>query len=266
MTDVWRLLDTGNSPASYNMALDEAIAVTVRKDHTPPTLRLYGWSASSISIGYFQKNSDLDIDYCRQHNVPVVRRLTGGRAILHGEEITYSFSAGVSGLFSQGLYGSYKKLSTALGLALSKIGITPEMRFTKRAPRSSGHQTKSPMCFQAISYGELMAGNRKIVGSAQKRWSDGFLQQGSIPLVIEREASIRIFRAYSAQESETSFAGLRELLPEVQVETIKHAIQVSFEDTFGITLLHKSPLEEEMALARELEQTKYLSDTWTLRR
>jgi len=116
MTNVWRFIDTGPCSAAYNMALDEAIAIVVRKDNAPPTLRLYGWDMLSVSIGCFQKISDVDIAYCIEKHIPVVRRPTGGRAILHSNEITYSFSVKTTHrLFSKGLLDSYKKISIALG-------------------------------------------------------------------------------------------------------------------------------------------------------
>jgi lipoate-protein ligase A len=126
MTETWRFLDTGPCAAAYNMALDESIATAVRQGNAPPTLRLYGWHEPSVSIGYFQKITDVDAAYCDMRNIPLVRRPTGGRAILHGDEITYSFSSKTtSALFSTGLLDSYKKISTAFVLALKRIGISP---------------------------------------------------------------------------------------------------------------------------------------------
>jgi lipoate-protein ligase A len=92
MTDRWRFIDTGLCTASYNMALDEAIATAVKRGNSPPTLRLYGWDRPSVSVGYFQNVCDIDSDYCIKKGIPIVRRPTGGRAILHDGEITYSFS------------------------------------------------------------------------------------------------------------------------------------------------------------------------------
>jgi lipoate-protein ligase A len=99
----WRLIDSGPGDAFYNMALDEAIATGVRKGAAAPTLRLYGWDRPSLTLGCFQKTADINIEYCRSHDIPVVRRPTGGRAILHGDELTYSLSAKLTGsLFHTG--------------------------------------------------------------------------------------------------------------------------------------------------------------------
>jgi lipoate-protein ligase A len=172
------------------MALDEAIAIAVRQNTSPPTLRTYGWSAKSVSIGYFQRINDINIDYCHNNTIPIVRRPTGGRAIFHGDEITYSFSAKTtSGLFSKGLQDSYKKISTALGLALRKADLSPELKLMRETkhPLSASDGQKNPLCFRSISFGEIAIMGKKVVGSAQKRWPDGLLQQGSIPFLIQEQ-------------------------------------------------------------------------------
>jgi lipoate-protein ligase A len=260
MTDTWRFIDTGSCSASYNMALDEAIVTAVRTGHLPPTLRVYGWDTSSVSIGYFQKISDINIDYCLEKGIPIVRRPTGGRAILHNYEITYSFSAKTDlGVFSKGLLDSYKKISTAFGLALSKVGISPMLKL-QREP----HRDRSPLCFESTSYGEITINGKKIIGSAQKRWPDGLLQQGSVPFLVEDEI-VKIFRLKS-NETEKKFAGLKNILPELSIGCFKNAIRISFEETFDIMLIHSSPSQEEISLAKDLEVQKYLSSLWNFKR
>ena len=251
------------------MALDEAIASLVRKEDMPPALRLYGWDIPSVSIGCFQRISDVDISYCTENKIPIVRRPTGGRAIFHTQEITYSFSVKTkSGLFSKGLLDSYKKISTALGLALSKTGFTPELKFLRETARSlpSDYSSKSPLCFKSISYGEVSLNNNKIIGSAQKRWPDGLLQQGSIPLTIDNEEISRIFRIRSDNSIMESSKGLTDIFPDLQIDRIKNAIRISFEEIFDVRLILSSPSHEEVSLAEELEAQKYLSHEWNFKR
>jgi lipoate-protein ligase A len=157
------------------MALDEAIATSVRNCESPPTLRLYGWDRPSLSLGSFQKSSSVDLKYCRKNSIPVVRRPTGGRAILHGDELTYSFSARTDHVaFAKGLLESYRTISSAFNLAFRKIGL----RVSSKDRRENGRVlTRNPLCFRSSSYGEILIENRKVVGSAQKRWKDGLLQQ-----------------------------------------------------------------------------------------
>jgi len=262
MTDAWRFIDTGPCGATYNMALDEVIAATVRKDSAPPTLRLYGWKKPSVSIGCFQRISDVHIDYCIENQIPIVRRPTGGRAILHNLELTYSFSAKtLYGIFSKGLLDSYKKISYALSLALTKCGFSPGIMMDRKTPNYS-----SPLCFQSTSYGEITINNKKIIGSAQKRWTEGFLQQGSIPYTIDKDEMIRVFRLNPTHVIGEAIIGLKEILPELNINRLKNAIFTSFEEIFDTRLIISSPSQKEVSLAQELEFQKYLSNEWNFKR
>ncbi len=269
MTDTWRFIDTGPCSASYNMALDEAIAIAVRQDSEPPTLRVYGWIAPSVSIGCFQRAADVDVEYCIENHVPIVRRPTGGRAILHGNEITYSFSVKTtSGLFSRGLLDSYKKISAAIGLALSKVGLSPELKLMRETRRSlpASDCSRNAFCFRSISFGEVAINGKKVVGSAQKRWPDSLLQQGSIPFLVDKDEITRIFRLNTFQEIKESMIGLKEIDPELAYERFNGAVRSSFEETFDARFIPSSPSSEEISLASELETEKYLSHEWTFRR
>lgn len=262
MTNAWRFIDTGPCSATYNMALDEAIAIAVRKDNTPPTLRLYGWNMPSVSLGYFQKISDVDIEYCIEKHIPIVRRPTGGRAILHSNEITYSFSAKTtSEPFSRGLLDSYKKISGALGSALLKIGLLPELKLFRKT-----YHLRSPLCFQSTSYGEIIINKKKVAGSAQKRWTDGLLQQGSIPFAIDKDEMVKVFRLEPTHVIRDVITGLKEILPELNPYDLKNAIRTSFEETFDTRLIPSSLSKEEISLAQELEAQKYLSHHWNFNR
>jgi len=268
MTETWLFIDSGPCSAAYNMALDEAIAVTVRNGQAPPTLRLYGWDRPSVTIGCFQKIGEVDMAYCFQENIPVVRRPTGGRAILHGNEITYSFSVKTrAGLFSKSLFDSYKKISAAFLNAFLKIGASPELNLLKDSRRGpEANVQKSPLCFQSVSYGEIIVDSKKIIGSAQKRWTDGLLQQGSIPLVIERDDLVKVFRMDTCLNTKDSFTGLYDIFPGLIPDALKTAIRTSFEKIFDIRLTISSPTSEEVSLARELEAGKYLSREWNYKR
>jgi lipoate-protein ligase A len=236
------------------MALDEAIATEVLKGNAPPTLRFYGWEKASVSIGSFQKIADVNLPYCISNNIPVVRRPTGGRAILHGDELTYSFSSGNGGFFSGGLLDTYRQLSTALKSALDMLGLD----ITMKTERESGETlARSPLCFRSTSYGELSYKGNKLIGSAQKRWKDGFLQQGSLPYTIDVEATQRIFNLAASSDMRDGMVGLRDVLPAFDPEQLKEAIRMSFEKTFRIRLLRSGIPPEEIRLARELEAQRY---------
>jgi lipoate-protein ligase A len=244
------------------MALDEAIAISVRREVSPPTLRLYTWDSPSISLGCFQKISDINIEYCKNADVPIVRRPTGGRAILHNDELTYSFSVRTDNeIFSKGLLDSYRKISLAFDLAFRKMGVRTESKKT----REKGEVlTRSPLCFQSSSFGEILIDDKKIVGSAQKRWSDGLLQQGSIPYSFEESLLQGIFRFHDIEGIRAKMICLKNVIPELRDEEFREAVQVSFENVFGIEFILDVPSEKEVALAMELESEKYLSSEWNL--
>jgi lipoate-protein ligase A len=257
----WRFMDSGPCGASYNMALDEAIATEVRKGNSLPTLRLYEWEVPSVSLGSFQKIADLNVSACVENNIPVVRRPTGGRAILHGDELTYSFSAGNEGFFSAGLLDTYRQLSAALKSALDMLGLA----VTMKTERESGKTlARSSLCFKSTSYGELSYRGRKLIGSAQKRWKDGFLQQGSIPYTIDEEVTRTIFHLTPSADIRDGMIGLREALPDLDPAQFEEAIRTSFENIFRIRFRRCGPSREEILLARELEARKYRSPHWTL--
>lgn len=253
----WRYIDSGACDAAYNMALDEAIVAAVRKSDSPPTLRLYGWLLPSVSIGAFQSTDDIDAGYCTEHDIQVVRRPTGGRGILHGEELTYSFSAGNEGLFSRGLLESYRHISSAFSLAFQKMGLTVRMKDRREKGRNLA---RSPLCFQSTSYGELTITGKKLIGSAQKRWDNGFLQQGSIPFIIDYAALALVFKNIVPS---TDFAGLKDMVHNFDCEEFKKYLVESFETLFGISLFEARPSDQEVEQAHILFAEKYRNPLWT---
>lgn len=270
MNAFWRLIDSGPCDAAYNMALDEAIAINVRSGDLPPTLRLYGWLSPSVSLGSFQKITDINLQYCIRNNIPVVRRPTGGRGILHGDELTYSFSAKNEGKFSAGLLETYRKLSAAFQFALNKIGLNVTIKMRREAGRNL---TRSPLCFQSTSYGEISFDGKKLIGSAQKRWSDGFLQQGSIPYSINYEKLTGVFNInnellvtsaeFKKENVNFKMAGLKELLKDLDDRRFKEYIKSAFEEVFNITLVDSQPSRREEELALRLLSEKYQNPQWT---
>ena len=249
----WRLIDSGPCKAAFNMALDEALALSVRKGDSPFVLRLYSWTHPVVSIGAFQKIADIDLDYCHACAIPIVRRPTGGRAILHGDELTYSFSARNEGLFSEGLMDSYRKLGTAFHLCFTRIGLCCTMKANRERSRNL---IKSPLCFASTSIGEINSSGMKIIGSAQKRWEDAFLQQGSIPFSIDRERLPALFRAPSRHGLHSVdyhvLTGLRDLMPNFNARTLRQQLISAFEETFAITLADSQPSRGELEVAHHL--------------
>ncbi|MFN3739386.1 MAG: biotin/lipoate A/B protein ligase family protein [Thermodesulfovibrionales bacterium] len=251
---IWRLIDTGPEDADFNMALDIAISESVCKGIVPPTLRFYSWNKPSLSLGYFQTPRGISFKSCSFLDIPVVRRPTGGRAILHYNELTYSFSSNYNDFFKgAGLFETYRVISLCFVEALRSFNLPVTMEDKKNV--RYGH---NPLCFLSSSYGEVILWNKKILGSAQRRLKEGFLQQGSMPYYIEREIIKRVFNSASLSHQ---LVGLFELLREQRMDTIiddnslKLEIIRAFERRFNIKFIKERPSGLEIKRAEELRNS-----------
>ena len=270
----WRLIIDGPASAARHMAVDEAISISVRKKLSPPTLRLYSWNGPAVTIGYFQKiQREVNLEYCRQNHIDVVRRMTGGRAVVHGrEELTYNFSAPFLTPFSGlNLHETYRLISNAFITGLRRIGIDAAMSSARRTGTGIG---KNPVCFQSLSFAEATVDGRKIIGSAQKRWPDGLMQQGSIPLVLNHDLlySTLSFGSDAAKKramaaADMKMVGLRDLVSGLSISDLVVAIRHGFEITFGISFSEEeglSPVEQQDASVLEIE--RYEAEAWNWKR
>lgn len=247
----WRFIDSGECDADYNMALDEAISTQVKNGESGITLRFYGWRKPSVTLGIFQNLKEIDLQYCRINDIQLLRRPTGGRGILHGDELTYSFSAPAKEFFSGGLFHTYEQLGAIFKSALKSTGIDVQMDM-KRRSRAMVH---TPLCFRSTSYGELTFHGKKIIGSAQKRWKEGFLQQGVIPFSVDYQIIKKVFKIND--DSLVDISGIRNLVNDFNPGILKANILKAFEDTFSITFADSHPSSEEIDLAHRLASQKY---------
>lgn len=180
----WRFLDTGAQAGDYNMALDAALAQSGARSE--PTLRVFNWQPDCISLGYHQNAAEVDLEKSRQAGIDVARRPTGGRAILHAQELTYSVIIPASHAWFEILpLDIYRRLSEAIAAGLRHLGANVNF-----APGEKLHVDGRPLrlaCFASAARNELLAGGKKIVGSAQRRFRQGILQHGSILLDAAHE-------------------------------------------------------------------------------
>ena len=176
----WRLLRHGAATGAENMAVDEAVAQSIAAHLVPPTLRFYAWAPPCVSLGRNQAVAGVDLPACAARGFDVVRRPTGGRAILHTDEMTYSIIASPDDPLMHGyVLDSYLRISHGLVAGLRRLGIDAE-----EAPGTNrAGPDVSAACFEVPSAYEIVAGGRKILGSAQARRSTSVLQHGSLPLV-----------------------------------------------------------------------------------
>lgn len=255
----WRLIRDKDYDGFFNMAIDEAISIACGEGKSPTTLRFYGWKSPTISIGYSQKKeSDINIQYCNSKGIDIVKRPTGGRAVLHENELTFSINASIQNpLFPKNILKSHKKISEALLLGINRLGINAELQYKSRKQIS-----RHPVCFSATSIYELVADGKKITGCAQRRFKNSFLEHGSIPLKLDRTklaAIIKTSLSVSDNKLESLYfenmAGLNELGSQsFSANQIAENIIVGFEQRFGINFKEENLSDYEKELVRKIER------------
>lgn len=265
----WRLLYDSHTPGAVNMATDEAILAAVAGGEQPPTLRLYGWQPPCLSLGYGQHASDVDTDRLKARGWSMVRRPTGGSAILHTDELTYSIALPIDhDLASGGVVESYRRISTALQSALVGLGLQP------RAERAESPVVAKPVCFETPSHYEITVEGRKLVGSAQVRRRSGLLQHGTLPLTgdISRICDVLVYpddaaRAEAKAAVRARAATLADALGRVvDWQTSADAVARGFAVAFDVCFTPGTLSESETLRADQLAREVYGSDDWTFRR
>jgi lipoate-protein ligase A len=259
----WRLLPCQALRASENMAIDEAVFRLNRPEGLPPTLRFFGWNPPAVSLGYFQKIfQEINVDFCRREGIDIVRRPTGGKAVLHEHELTYSLVAAIDHpLFTADILETYRVISSCIVEALNRLGLAPEM---VSQGRSAAGTPLEGYCFAAPSKYELLVDGRKICGSAQVRGDGVFLQHGSLLIDIDpvRAAAAMGIAAAGISGSTTT---LREQLGRrIESDELARILRGAFEDTLGIQLAEAVLTDPEEALKQELLAGKYGTDRWNL--
>jgi lipoyl(octanoyl) transferase len=267
----WRFLNTGRGEAAMNMALDEAMFLLHEAGMTPPTLRVYAWQTPTLSFGYAQSVArEVHLDACRQYGVDVVRRPTGGRAVLHDDEVTYSviMPTAVSASAND-ITEHYRLIGLALSEALSQLGLPVRLARPQRSARQ--RPATSPACFAALSRYELSVDGRKLVGSAQKRASNALLQHGAIPFTLDRQRLFQCLRVPSeqrsmmVQEAYVTMTAVHEIATApVGPAALHEALRSGFAKTFGVAIEHGPLLAAEWERAHELCATKYATPAWNL--
>ncbi len=255
----WRLVMDEAADGAWNMSVDEALLLSVQQGLAPVTVRFYRWRPATVSLGYFQPAEDVDLGVVRELGLGLVRRPTGGRAILHDDELTYSIAIPaelVPGGRSIGR--SYVAITRALLVGLEILGVRGEIG---KAEASRGNLTRA--CFALSTRADVSAGGAKLIGSAQVRRGGVILQHGSIPVTLDRELHARLF---GAQEAEKAAAGgLAELLGRrPSFDEMARAFAEGFRRAFGVELVVGELTEHERASAERLRESKYGADEFTL--
>ncbi len=268
----WRVLSHGPFDGAMNMAVDHAILEAVAAGRVPPTLRFYAWKPACLSLGYMQKITDADRDRLAARGWDLVRRLTGGRAILHTNELTYSVAVRAGNPIVAGdIVQSYRRLSRALLAGLEQLGAAPQADKQKKRP---ARRENRPVCFEVPSHYEITIGGKKLVGSAQVRKFDAVLQHGSLPLAgdITRICDALAFPDEDKREMVRARVRRRAATLELALgraitwERAATALRDSFRDVFDLQLVPASALTpEEQARAEELRREQYTTEEWNAR-
>lgn len=256
----WRLIISPPSDGFTNMAVDEAIFKAVSAGTSPPTLRFYTWTPPAVSVGYFQDSlGEVDLAACREMGIDVVRRLTGGRAVMHDRELTYSISSPDNALnFPGSILDVYKTISSCLINGLNSIGLDASLT---SSVRKSGRHSPSA-CFTSPSHYEITIHGKKLVGSAQKRGEGAFLQHGSILIEFDREKLRKVLPeagglgcvASISEYSSIDIAGLISILVK------------GFEQGLGVSIIEGDLTGEEAALSQQCRKERYSRPEWNFRR
>jgi len=271
----WRLIRTPAARGAWNMAVDEAILAASGGGLVPPTLRLYAWSPPCLSLGYAQPFTDVNQSVLEQRGWEVVRRPTGGRAILHTDELTYSVIGPMDEpRLAGGVLESYRVLAQALLYALQLLGIPAQAEEKPAAPApAKGQSNQNPVCFEVPSNYEITMGGKKLVGSAQARRKEGVLQHGSLPLYGDLTRIVQALVFPDAQRRERAAARLLERATTAESilgftldwDQAAQAFAEAFSQRLNIQLQPAELSSDELERAEALLREKYANPAWTRR-
>jgi lipoate-protein ligase A len=263
----WNLFLHGALPGSYNMAVDEVLLDKVSDPSCPPTtfLRFYQWERPTLSLGFSQKASRvIDFAFCEARGIDLVRRITGGKAVLHDQELTYAVISNDAEFFpGNDIAATYERIALALSFGLDRLGIK-----TALAPgvTSAFRTTSTPSCFATANHFEILCQGQKLVGSAQRRTRRGFLQHGSILLdfdlfLLDGAMGTR----HDGASLSNNFTSLRKILGRLpEVSQVIEVLRQGFETCFGVKLGKAcwGPDLEESAV--RLSISKYSCLEWSV--
>ncbi len=254
MKEQWRLLKTDFSTAFTNMAVDRAVLVTSSEGKVSPTVRFYGWEPSAISIGYFQSlEEEVDLDTCRKLGVDYVRRITGGGAVFHEEELTYSIVIpDTHPQIPKNILKSYGRICGAVMKGLDNLGI--ESKY--------------------VPINDIITGGKKISGSAQTRKAKIVLQHGTVLTDVDVDKMFSVLKVPNEKIKDKLIADVKQrvtsikhvLGKEIRFEDVAEAMKRGFEEEFSVELIEEPLSEEEKELTRKFEKECFSARDWNHRR
>lgn len=270
MQEEWCFLDTGLDDAATNMALDESLLNWHCEGKIPPTLRFYGWAKPSLSVGRFQ-NVDTVIDFnaLQKYGCQFVRRLTGGSAVLHDDELTYSLVISEQDpSIPKSVREAYYVLSKGVLEGYKNLGIQADYA----VPEKSIEKSRTAVCFEKPAYYEMIVNGKKISGNAQTRKNGVLLQHGSIPMRIDEQMLFDLFRFPSEeirQRKRSDFTDKAITINQItnkihKYAMLKEAFLKGFETGLDLTFSPLKLSERQWEEVHRLAQSKYATESWNM--
>lgn len=251
---VFRYLETGFGTAAFNMGLDEAVLQSVAAGKAAPTLRLYAWKPRAVSIGYFQGlHEEIDVQACAERGIDVVRRITGGGAVFHAEELTYSLVVPLGHPVVAGdILASYRSICAGVVAGCAALGVKAEF----------------------VPLNDIVSGGKKISGNAQTRKQGCLLQHGTVILSVDVDEMFSLLKVPSEKMKGKLIEDVKARVSSLSVLTgreldfkaVVPAFREGFASALGVELEPGTPAETELALAARLGSEKFGSPAWTTKR
>lgn len=273
----WYFINSGPCSPAYNMALDEALLDWHSQGEIPPVIRFYEWNPATLSIGYFQQvHKDINLEAVKKQNLGFIRRPTGGRAVLHDQELTYSVIVTESyPNMPETVTEAYRVISEGILQGFRLLGLDAYFSVPETKEQLDDlKKPKSAVCFDAPSWYELVVEGKKVAGSAQTRQKGVILQHGAILLDLNEELLLSVFNFATAEAKEK----MRKKLPEKAVamnlfvdtpftiEQCVNAFSKGFETALDIELIPYELTEQQTQYVEQLMQNKYLTDEWNFKK
>lgn len=261
MTTWHLLIDANPASGSWNMSVDEYLFQALDAERTT-YLRFYAWKRPTVSLGYSQSVAKVvDVDYCRENGIDIVRRVTGGKLVLHHDEVTYSVCSSDDFLFTSNLSGSYKLISEALVRGLEMMGL--QAALADATPES--YSRSQVPCFTYPAKDEVEIDGQKIIGSAQKRIGKTFLQHGSIPLE-EHEDMLRSVSLTQGKGEQMRIISLSQALEKaVDFAWVVGHLKKGFAEYFGIAFRPRTFSPSEIDRITQIQRERHSHPDWVFR-
>jgi len=260
----WRLLVEGPVGGAWNMAVDEAVSEAVGRGEAAPTLRFYAWERPTVSLGALQRfPGGVDVSVCRGHGIPLIRRMSGGRAVLHAAELTYSVAVPRIGAWHGSVPEVFRRLCEGLVAGLARLGI----RATLGDGRPFREGPGAGACFLLRQAPAILVAGRKLVGSAQYRSDRAVLQQGSLLLDFDPTLHLALFPGWPHHHPTAAVTCLRELLGRIPARKLLiAALCRGWQECVGPVGAREALTPAESARATHLVRIRYGTEAWTRER